>query len=210
MATKAGLEVDVTTRPGPPQMALLGAGLAAGLTCVLLAAAALGWLFAPRRAPAAASPAPAATTPAPAPPTRPPATAPAPTEPASPSPPPSPLPTLPLALTTLPDPPAGQIVYTCFDGQDDELCLLDLANRTVRQLTDNAVGDWYASLTPDGGAVLFSRQVRGANYEIFRLARTGADEVQLTANGAQNYAPELSPDGTRIVFTSSQSGVQQI
>jgi len=116
-----------------------------------------------------------------------------------------------LTPALLPNPTlSGKIVYTCFDGNDDEICLLDLASMAVVQLTNNEVGDWYASLTPDGNGVLWARQVSGANYEIFRMDITGANVTQLTQNGAGNFAPELSPDGTRIVYTSNAGGVQQI
>jgi Tol biopolymer transport system component len=112
-------------------------------------------------------------------------------------------------LNELPNPPVGKIVFTCFDG-DDEICLLNLADMTIAQLTNNSVGDWYASLTPDGAGVLFARQISGSNYEIMRMRTDGSEAVQLTRNGAQNYAPELSPDGAQIVYTSSAGGAQQV
>ncbi|MGQ0604808.1 MAG: hypothetical protein ACT4QE_24265 [Anaerolineales bacterium] len=113
-------------------------------------------------------------------------------------------------LNELPNPPVGKITFTCFDGNDDEICLLALADMGIAQLTNNDVGDWYASITSDGAGVLFARQTRGSNYEIYRMDADGGNVVQLTQNGAQNYAPEMSPDGTQIVFTSSAGGAQQV
>lgn len=194
-------------------MALLGAGLGALAVCLVAGlVAALGLANArlaggpgtPTALPSLTPPDDTATAPTPA---RPPADTAAP----GPAPTASPAPTTPaLPLTALPDPPRGRIVYTCFDGQDDELCLLSLDDGQITRLTDNAVGDWYASLSPDGGALVFARQVRGSNYEIFRMNTDGSGVTPLTQNGAGNFAPEYSPDGARIVFTSSQSGVQQV
>ena len=115
-----------------------------------------------------------------------------------------------LPLNELPNPPTGKIVFTCFDGSDDEICLLNLADMSIAQLTNNEVGDWYASLTPDGTTVLFSRQISGSHYEIYRMRTDGSEAAALTQNGAQNYAPEMSPDGTRIAYTSTAGGAQQI
>jgi Tol biopolymer transport system component len=100
----------------------------------------------------------------------------------------------------------GRIVFVCFDGRDDEICLMNSDGSRLTQLTDNEVGDFYPSLSPDGRYIFFARQIRGSNYEIFRMNTDGADVVQLTSNGAQNYAPDLSPDGARLVFTSTQGG----
>jgi TolB protein len=113
-------------------------------------------------------------------------------------------------ITELVNPPVGKIVFTCYDGRDDEICLLNLSDMSVAQLTNNDVGDWYASITPDGSSVLFARQISGSRYEIFRMGADGSNVTQLTQNGAQNYAPEMSPDGGRIVYTSNAGGAQQI
>lgn len=125
---------------------------------------------------------------------------------------PSPSPIPPTATAVPPALPRGHIVYTCFDGSDDEICLLDVATTFTQagarptQLTDNTVGDFYPSLAPDGGSILFARQIYGSNYEIFRMNTDGSNITQVTFNGAQNYAPAYSPDGSRIIFTSTQGG----
>jgi Tol biopolymer transport system component len=79
----------------------------------------------------------------------------------------------------------------------------------ITRLTDNEFGDFYPCLSPDGQSIFFARQIRGSNYEIFRMDTDGSNATQLTSNGAENYAPALSPDGARIVFTSTQGGSAQ-
>jgi predicted Ser/Thr protein kinase len=105
--------------------------------------------------------------------------------------------------------PRGRIVFTCFDGNDDEVCLMNADGSGLTQLTDNDFGDWYASLSPDGQSVLFSRQIRGSNYEIFRMGTDGSNVTPLTQNGAQNYAPAFSPDGARIAYVSTSGNANQ-
>jgi len=125
--------------------------------------------------------------------------------------PPSPTPIPATATPQLPATPRGHIVYTCFDGADDEICLLDVAavlqqGARFVQITNNAVGDFYPSLSPDGRSILFARQIRGSNYEIFRMALDGSAVTQLTFNGAQNYGPAAAPDGAHILLASNQGG----
>jgi tol-pal system beta propeller repeat protein TolB len=116
-------------------------------------------------------------------------------------------------MTNLTEPPRGKIVFTCYDSlnRNDELCLINADGSGLVRLTQNSVGDFYGSLSPDGQTILFSRQVSGSNYEIFQMDAGGSNVLQLTHNGAENYAPEFSPDGQRIAFTSShESRAQQI
>lgn len=103
----------------------------------------------------------------------------------------------------------GKIVFVCYDGQDDELCLMNADGSGRAQLTNNSVGDFYPALSPDGQRIVFARQIRGSNYEIFSLNVDGTGERQLTSNGAQNYAPELSPDGRTVAYVSTHEGNAQ-
>ncbi|HOA23018.1 MAG TPA: DPP IV N-terminal domain-containing protein [Aggregatilineales bacterium] len=101
--------------------------------------------------------------------------------------------------------PTGLIVYTCFDGSYDDLCIMRADGSEQRQLTDTAATDWYPSLGPDGDTVVFSSRRTGV-FEIYRLSLSTGEVVQLTDGMGGSYAPELSPDGSRIVFASSLNG----
>lgn len=100
----------------------------------------------------------------------------------------------------------GRIVFTCFDGNDDEICLMNADGSDLAQLTYNSEGDFYASLSPDGDYIVFAHQISGSNYEIFRMDTGGFGVTQLTFNGGGNFAPAYSPDGSLIAFTSTQDG----
>ncbi|MCS6909963.1 MAG: hypothetical protein NZM11_05265 [Anaerolineales bacterium] len=58
--------------------------------------------------------------------------------------PPTLTPVLPSLTPTLRPNPAltGKIVFTGLDGNDDEICLLRLADMSITQLTHNDAGDW--------------------------------------------------------------------
>ena len=101
--------------------------------------------------------------------------------------------------------PAGHIVYTCFDGASDDLCLMAADGSGQQVIADDPATDWYAALGPRGEQVVFSSRRTGA-FEIYRLSLAGGEPQQLTRGLGGNYAPELSPDGTRIVFASSVNG----
>jgi len=111
--------------------------------------------------------------------------------------------------------PRGQIVFACFDGNDDEICLMNvddaLSGAGYGQLTHNATGDFYPSLSNDGQSIIFAHQIHGSNYEIFRMDTDGSNVTQLTFNGGGNFAPAYSPDDSLVAFTSTQGGgAQQI
>jgi TolB protein len=100
----------------------------------------------------------------------------------------------------------GQIVFTCFDGTDDEICLMSPDGTGRTRLTDNDMGDFYPSVSPNGRQIVYAHQINGSNYEIFSMRTDGSEATQLTRNGAGNFAPEYSPDGTAIAYTSTQGG----
>jgi TolB protein len=99
---------------------------------------------------------------------------------------------------------AGQIVYTCFIENVDQLCLMAADGSGQVQLTDEIATDWYASIGPGSDRIVFSSR-RGGSFDIYSMALDGTDVRQLTQDyGA--YAPEISPDGSRIVFAAETDG----
>lgn len=123
---------------------------------------------------------------------------------------PFPVPTLVPQLPEFEILPPGKIVFTCFDGRFDQICLMDATGENRRQLTFEDANSFYASLSPDGETIVFSSN-RDGNFEIYMMDVRGRDLVRLTNNITGNaYAPEISPKGNRIVFTAESGGVQQI
>jgi Tol biopolymer transport system component len=104
--------------------------------------------------------------------------------------------------------PAGKIVYTCFDGASDNLCLINADGSDQRLVTTSEFTDWYAALSPDGLSISFSTRRDGA-FQLYLSDSSGGDLRRLY-DLADSYAPEISPDGTQIVFVTMLNGKQDI
>ncbi len=106
-------------------------------------------------------------------------------------------------------PPGGQIVFVCFDGKFDQICLMNADGANRRQLTDIAATNFYPSLSPAGDQVVFSSN-RDGNFEIYQLDLASGETAQLTENIGNCYAPQIAPNGNRVVFTQESAGLQNI
>ena len=104
-------------------------------------------------------------------------------------------------------PPQGKIVFACFDGKFDQICVMNADGTARRLLTNEQATSFYPSLAPDGKSVVFSSN-RDGNFEIYELEIKSKDVTQLTDNLGNAYAPDISPNGQRIVF-ASESGRKQ-
>ena len=95
--------------------------------------------------------------------------------------------------------PTGKIVYTC-QVQGDEICVINADGSGWRRLTNLPSASNYASLSPDGNAVLFvGRQTEKA--EIYELSLSTGEIKQLTDFKKDVGSPEISPDNKLIAFT---------
>ena len=106
-------------------------------------------------------------------------------------------------------PPPGKIVYVCFDGHFDQICLMNADGSGQVQLTDTDSTNFYPSLSPDGQEIAFSSR-RDGNFEIYLMDIHGKNLKQLTKNLGNLYAPAISPKGNRIAFTAETGGKQSI
>jgi Tol biopolymer transport system component len=105
--------------------------------------------------------------------------------------------------------PTGQIVFTCFIDQIDQICLMNGDGSERRQLTDFGGTSFYASISPGGDTIYFSSRQSGS-YEIYSMNLRGRGLRRLTSNIGSVYAPERSPNNDRIVFTNNTGGQQRI
>lgn len=99
----------------------------------------------------------------------------------------------------------GHIVFTCqiFKVQGlNQVCIMNADGSGWRRLTtDDTRQHWYASLSPDGGSVLYS-SFREANvHEIYEMNLVDGNATRLTNRLGVLTAGEISPDGGRITFT---------
>ncbi len=102
------------------------------------------------------------------------------------------------------------IVYVCYVGGFDEICVINADGSGQRQITDYRTTSFYPSLSPDGAQVAFASLRDGSDFEIYVINIDGSGLRQLTDNSHDDYAPDFSPDGSRIVYVSTINGDQDI
>ncbi|HEX9029646.1 MAG TPA: DUF5050 domain-containing protein [Anaerolineales bacterium] len=113
----------------------------------------------------------------------------------------------PPELPTWVTPPPGKIVYVCFDGKFDQICLMNADGTNQKKLTSDAATNFYPSLSADGTQIVYSSR-RTGNFEIFSMDLNGKNQQQLTDHIGNLYAPEISPKGNRIIFTAEAGNKQ--
>jgi hypothetical protein len=72
------------------------------------------------------------------------------------------------------------------------------------QLTNDPAGGYFASGSPDGRKIAFTRCA--ADCEIYVMNADGSEQTNLTNNPAADIRPSWSPDGKRIAFASLGRG----
>lgn len=106
-------------------------------------------------------------------------------------------------------PPKGNIAFTCFINQIDQICLMSADGSGRRQLTDFSATSFYASISPDGDTIYFSSRERGT-YEIYSMNLRGRSLRRLTGGIGSSYAPERSSANDRVIFANESDGQQRI
>jgi TolB protein len=86
--------------------------------------------------------------------------------------------------------PFNEIAYTARTGVGNDLKVIDLATRTVRQLTFGEGTNESPSWAPNGRHLAFM-STRAGKAQIFTIARDGKDLRQVTRAG-NNYQPDWS------------------
>jgi TolB protein len=78
-------------------------------------------------------------------------------------------------------------------GSDFEICVMNADGTGQVQLTNNDIGDFTCSWSPDGKKIIFHRpEVKGvAKFQLWLINSDGTNEVQLTnppgINGFPNW-----------------------
>ena len=96
--------------------------------------------------------------------------------------------------------PSGDVVVFAGDrGGDTDIVVLDLADGTERQLTDNTVGDTGPRWSPDGDRIAWASRVN-ERKQIFVMGAAGGAKTQLTVGMNGGEHPVWSPDGEWIAY----------
>lgn len=103
----------------------------------------------------------------------------------------------------------AEIVFQSNRDGDYDIYIMALDGGNVRALTNNADGDNYPRVSPDGRRIVFQSD-RDGNQEIYVMARDGSGQTRLTTDPANDRLPAWSPDGTQIVFSSQRSGAADL
>jgi TolB protein len=87
------------------------------------------------------------------------------------------------------------------------LWLHSLRDRSTRQLTTGAGGDFQPSWSPDGKTIVFFSSREGkSDTDIWSVDVASGKLTALTRGRSLDLNPFFSPDGTQIVFQSDASG----
>jgi TolB protein len=86
--------------------------------------------------------------------------------------------------------PANEIAYAARTGPGQDIRMIDVATRQVRQLTFGEGTNESPTFAPNGRHLAFS-STRSGKTQIFTIARDGKDLRQITRTG-NNYQPDWS------------------
>ena len=110
-------------------------------------------------------------------------------------------------VSSLTNPPAGKIAFTCqvYKVQaSNQICIINADGTGFRRLTtDGNRQHYYPSLAPDGQSVVYAAFREANVYEIYEMDLSTGDVVQLTNRMGIVNAPDISPDGQSIVFKNT-------
>jgi Tol biopolymer transport system component len=75
----------------------------------------------------------------------------------------------------------------------------------LSQLTFSGAVEEFPAFSPDGGRVVYSREVGGLPRQLFMKDLATGDEVQLTNAAADHIQPVFSPDGSTLLYVRSKA-----
>lgn len=87
------------------------------------------------------------------------------------------------------------------NDQTDDLYMMNTDGGELKQLTNNTLVDWYPSVNPKNGKILFvSREVGGSTDDLYEMDENGTNRQRIISLIGNDADPAWSMDGERIVF----------
>ena len=106
-------------------------------------------------------------------------------------------------------PDGSRIAFNSDRAGEMNIWLYTLADRSTRQLTRGAGGDFQPTWSPDGKQIVFFSS-RTGNADIWRIDLDRGSLTQLTSDAATDINPFYSPDGKLIAYQSDRTGRTEI
>ncbi|MBZ0269458.1 hypothetical protein K8I85_14985 [bacterium] len=83
---------------------------------------------------------------------------------------------------------------------------VNVAGRTVTQLTNDVNDDRNPAWSPDGTRIVFQADRDGAQTDLWRMDANGGNQARLTTDVNEDMRPAFSPDGNWIAWDSDRAG----
>jgi TolB protein len=104
--------------------------------------------------------------------------------------------------------------HTPEENNRSTVWILPATGGVPKRITANSPS-YLHGWSPDGQWLVFTGGRKPAaggpeNYDIYKIAAAGGQEIQLTNTPGLNDGPEFSPDGQYIYFNSTRSGLMQL
>jgi len=98
------------------------------------------------------------------------------------------------------------ILFNSYRSGKSDIYIVPRAGGEVVRLTDFEGYDAHADFAPDMSRIVFHRNIRGDDYDIYQIDfKTKAVSALITGAGEQAY-PAWSPDGRWIAYVSNSGG----
>lgn len=98
-------------------------------------------------------------------------------------------------------PDGKSLVFSTFGQQQEDIFVIGVDGKGLRQLTDDPHRDRYPRWSPDGKRIAFYSN-RSGKYEVWTIGVDGSGLQQLTASPSDSVRyPVWSPDGARLAFS---------
>jgi Tol biopolymer transport system component len=85
-----------------------------------------------------------------------------------------------------------------------------LERRPLTRPPAGILGDSSPAFSPDGGTVVFTRNLTGGVTDLYRVSAAGGEPVRLTFDDRDTMGSDWSADGKSVVFSSSRAGMYSL